>query len=47
MGSKLENLLEVYTLEEILEYNDITVEELLEMLLETGYIKLPEVEPLE
>lgn len=41
------NLLEVYSLEEILEYNDITVEELLEMLLEIGYIKIPEVEPLE
>ena len=41
------HLLEVYTLEEILAYNDLTVEELLEMLLEIGYIKLPEVEPLE
>jgi hypothetical protein len=39
--------LEVYTLEEILAYNDLTVEELLEMLIESGYIKLPEVEPLE
>lgn len=41
------HILEVYSLEEILEYNDITVEELLEMLLEIGYIKIPEVEPLE
>lgn len=39
--------LEVYTLDEILAYNDLTVEELLEMLIESGYIKLPEVEPLE
>jgi hypothetical protein len=39
--------LEVYSLEEILAYNDLTVEELLEMLIESGYIKLPEVEPLE
>lgn len=39
--------LEVYSLEEILAYNDLTVEELLEMLIESGYIKLPVVEPLE
>lgn len=41
------NLLDVYTLEEILEYNDLTPEEVIELLYRAGYIKLPEVEPLE
>ncbi len=45
--ANIEYLLQVYTLEEILEYNDITVEELLEWLVKVEYIKLPEVEPLE
>jgi len=41
------NLLDVYTFEEILAFNDLTIEELLEQLVEMKYIKLPEVEPLE
>lgn len=41
------NLLDVYSFEEILAYNDLTIEELLEMLVELKYIKVPDVEPLE
>jgi len=40
-------VLDVYTLEELLEHNDITTEECLEYLVETRFVKLPEVEPLE
>ena len=39
--------LEVYSLEEILEYNDITEEELLMFLLDERFLKLPDVEPLD
>ncbi len=33
------NLLDVYTFEEILAFNDLTIEELLEQLVEMKYIK--------
>jgi hypothetical protein len=42
----VEHSLDIYTLEEILDYNDVTVSELLVMLVQDGTIKLPEVEPL-
>jgi hypothetical protein len=42
----IEECLELYTLEEILEHNDLLVSELLLRLLQDGTITLPEVEPL-
>ena len=38
--------LEIYTLEDILEHNDITLEEALTALIVEGYIELPEVRPV-
>jgi hypothetical protein len=40
-------LLEVYTLEEILELNDKTAEECLEFLVDEKYVKLPAIKPLD
>lgn len=40
-------ILDVYSIEDLLELNDITPEECIEYLLTLKYIKLPEVEPLE
>lgn len=45
--SVYKNALELYSLEDILEYNDITPEDALEFLVEQGYVNLPEIEPLE
>jgi hypothetical protein len=39
-------LLDVYTIEEILELNDKTPEECLEFLVEEKYIRLPTIKPL-
>lgn len=38
-------LLETYSLEEILERSDLTTEEVLDVLYEMGYLKLPEAMP--
>lgn len=40
-------ILEVYDLSEIIEYNDLTQEEVLEYLVEHHILKLPEVRPLD
>jgi len=40
-------ILEAYSLEDILELNDITAEEALEHLVESGYLHLPDIQPLE
>lgn len=40
------DFLETYSLEEILELNDLTVEDCLEFLVEEGFVELPEVKPL-
>ncbi len=40
-------LLEVYTLEELLELNDKTEEDCLEFLVEEKFIKLPTIKPLD
>lgn len=40
-------ILETYSLEEILELNDLTPEECLEYLVEEGYVDLPEIQPLD
>jgi hypothetical protein len=42
-----DTLLNVYTLEELLELNDKTTEECLEFLVEEKYIKLPTIKPLD
>lgn len=40
-------ILDVYTIEEILELNDKTEEDLLEYLVDQGYVKLPTIKPLD
>jgi len=40
-------ILDVYSLEEILEQNDLTTEDALEFMVEEEFIKLPTVTPLE
>lgn len=40
-------ILEVYSLEDILELNDVTNEDCLEFLVEEGYLNLPKIKPLE
>ena len=40
------DLLETYSIEEILELNDLTAEDLLEFLVEEGFVELPEIKPL-
>lgn len=42
----VEHLLETYTLEEILELNDLTLADVLYMLHKNGDIELPNPEPL-
>jgi hypothetical protein len=44
---KAKELLEVYSLTDIIEENDLTEEEVLVALSEQGLIQLPEVQPLE
>ena len=40
-------ILETYSLEDILELNDLTAEECLEFLVDEGYVDLPEIKPLD
>lgn len=40
-------MLETYSLEEILELNDLTPEEALEYLVTQGLVELPEITPLD
>ena len=40
------NVLDVYSLEQLLELNDLTTEECLEFLVDEGYIELPRIRPL-
>lgn len=40
-------MLETYSLEEILELNDLTPEEALEYLVTQGFVELPEIQPLD
>jgi len=42
-----EAVLDLYSLEEILEINDVTPEEALEYLVQSRFIKLPEPQELE
>jgi len=43
---EIKSLLEIYTLDDILEHNDITLEEALAILVEEGKIVIPEVRPV-
>lgn len=43
---EVEKALETYSVEEILEHNDLTLEEVLELLVREGFILLPEVKSL-
>lgn len=40
-------ILETYSLDDILELNDLTPEECLEFLVDAGYVELPEIKPLD
>lgn len=40
-------ILETYSIEDILELNDLTTEDCLEFLVEEGFVSLPEIKPLE
>lgn len=40
-------VLEVYSLEEILELNDLTTEDVLDYLVTQGFVRLPEIQPLD
>lgn len=42
-----EKVLQTYSLDEILELNDLTEADLLDLLIENGLIELPEVMPLD
>jgi len=42
-----ERVLQTYSLTEILEYNDLPEEEILELLVEYGIIKLPKIKPVD
>lgn len=44
---RVENALSVYTLEEIIEINELTEEEVLEFLLDQKFIRLPSVMPID
>lgn len=44
--SSIEKILEVYSLSEIIELNDLTEEEVLEYLVTQNFLSLPEVRPL-
>jgi hypothetical protein len=37
----------VYSIEEVLEMNDLTPEEALEYMFRNGFISLPEIQPLD
>ena len=40
-------ILNTYSIEDILELNDLTTEECLEFLHEEGFVDLPDIKPLE
>lgn len=40
-------ILELYTLEQLLELNDLTTEEALEYLVESKFLDLPTIKPLD
>lgn len=44
--SLIENYLEIYSLEEILEQNEVTEAEALQFLVDQEFVKLPDIRPL-
>jgi len=44
--SEYRNILDTYSLVEILEMNDLTEEDCLEFLVEEGFVELPEILPV-
>lgn len=40
-------ILDVYSLEQLLEFNDLTLEEALQFMLDAEFLKLPDIKPLE
>lgn len=46
MEHEVAKILEVYSFEEILEMNNLTEEDVVLLLYQEGYIKLPEYKPL-
>ena len=44
---EIESILSTYTLEEILELNDTSVQDTLQFLLDEEFIELPEIRPLD
>jgi len=47
LSSKSSSILNTYTLEELLELNDLTVEDALDYLLEHKFLVLPEYLPVD
>jgi hypothetical protein len=47
LSSSYSKILETYTLEEILELSEVTEEECLEYLIESRFIKLPDILPVD
>lgn len=45
--SEIERVLQTYTLEEILELNDVTEEEVLTFLVATKFVTLPDPQPVD
>lgn len=45
--SEYSAILDTYSIEDILELNDLTTEDLLEFLVEEGFVKLPDIRPLD
>ena len=45
--STIEGILDVYTLEEILEFNDLSLQDALLFLVEEEFLELPDIRPLE
>ena len=45
--SEYYTILETYTIEDILDLNDITEEEALDYLVTQGFIKLPDIKPFD
>lgn len=42
-----ELLLSTYSLDDILEYNDLTTEDVLQFLVESKFVKLPDYQPID
>lgn len=43
---EVKGILETYTLEEILEYNDLSMEDALQFMVDEEFLELPRIKPL-